>query len=89
MKLAFDAPLEAMSADERRLLLERRPPEEAGVGEAVAAIVADVRARGDDALLDDASRLLLEQALLIEGVRPEDPIAFAKRLNRVMERALG
>ncbi|MDE0475199.1 MAG: histidinol dehydrogenase [Gammaproteobacteria bacterium] len=50
MKLAFDAPLEAMSADERRLLLERRPPEEAGVGEAVAAIVADVRARGDDAL---------------------------------------
>lgn len=42
----------------------------------------------DDVLLDDASRLLLEQALLIEGVRPQDPIAFAKRLNRVMERAL-
>ncbi len=44
--------------------------------------------RSDDAMLDDASRLLLEQALLIEGVRPEDPIAFAARLNRVMERAL-
>ena len=51
-------------------------------------IIAGLAERGDDALLDDASRLLLEQALLIEGVRPEDPIAFAKRLNRVMERAL-
>ena len=44
--------------------------------------------RSDDAMLDDASRLVLEQALLIEGGRPEDPIAFAARLNRVMERAL-
>ncbi len=52
-------------------------------------IIVGLAERGDDALLDDASRLLLEQALLIEGVRPEDPIAFAKRLNRVMERALG
>ena len=51
-------------------------------------IIVGLAERGDDALLDDASRLLLEQALLIEGVRPDDPIAFAKRLNRVMERAL-
>lgn len=50
MKLAFDAPLEAMSPDERRLLLDRRPPAEAGVREAVAAIVAEVRVRGDAAL---------------------------------------
>ena len=51
-------------------------------------IIVGLAERDDDALLDDASRLLLEQALLIEGVRPQDPIAFAKRLNRVMERAL-
>ena len=51
-------------------------------------IIVGLAERGDDALLDDASRLLLEQALLIEGVRPPDPIAFARRLNRVMERAL-
>ena len=50
MRLAFDAPLEAMSPGQRRLLLERRPPEEAGVRAAVAAILADVRARGDEAL---------------------------------------
>lgn len=51
-------------------------------------IILGLAERGDDAMLDDASRLLFEQALLIEGVRPEDPIAFAGRLNRVMERAL-
>lgn len=52
-------------------------------------IIVGLAERDDDAMLDDASRLLLEQALLIEGVRPDDPIAFAKRLNRVMQRALG
>ncbi len=52
MKLAFDASLEAMSPDQRRLLLERRPPAEAGVRGKVAAIIADVRARGDAALRD-------------------------------------
>ena len=52
MRLAFDAPLEAMNPDERRLLLNRRPPAEEGVGSAVAAILANVRARGDDALRD-------------------------------------
>lgn len=50
MRLAFDAPLEAMTPGERRLLLERRPPEGEGVRAAVAAILAEVRARGDDAL---------------------------------------
>ena len=50
MRLAFDAPLEAMSPDERRLLLDRRPPAESGVRATVAAIIADVRARGDAAL---------------------------------------
>ena len=50
MKLAFDGPLEAMSPDERRRLLDRRPPAEAGLGSAVAAIVERVRTRGDTAL---------------------------------------
>ena len=39
-------------------------------------------------LLEDASRLLLEQALLIEGAQLADPVAFAGRLNRSLERAL-
>ena len=50
MKLAFDAPLEAMNPDERRLLLDRRPRGHAGLSAATAAIVARVRERGDAAL---------------------------------------
>ncbi len=49
------------------------------------ALAAD---QADDGLLEDAGRLLLEQALLIEGAQLDDPVAFARRLNRVLERAL-
>ena len=44
--------------------------------------------QGEDDLLADASHLLLEQALLIEGAQLSDPVAFAARLNRSLERAL-
>jgi molecular chaperone HtpG len=44
--------------------------------------------QGEDDLLADASHLLLEQALLIEGAQLSDPVAFAGRLNRSLERAL-
>jgi len=42
----------------------------------------------DEALFEDVSRLLFEQALLIEGVQISDPARFARRLNNVMGRAL-
>jgi len=42
----------------------------------------------DRALLEDGSRLLLEQALLLEGVQPRDLPGFVRRLNRVLERSL-
>jgi molecular chaperone HtpG len=42
----------------------------------------------DDALVNDAAWLLLEQALLIEGVPVENPAAFVQRLNRVLNRAV-
>ena len=41
----------------------------------------------DDGLIDDASWLLYEQALLIEGVELKKPAAFVKRLNRFMAQA--
>lgn len=37
---------------------------------------------------DDAARLLLEQALLIEGVKLDQPADFVKRLNHFMEKAM-
>ena len=50
MTLAFDAPLQAMTPDERRRFFDRAPPAEAGVAAAVAAILERVRTRGDAAL---------------------------------------
>jgi len=42
----------------------------------------------DDAVFEDATRLLYEQAMLIEGVELKNPAEFNQRLNRALERAL-
>jgi len=47
-------------------------------------IVKKLLARGDDATSEDAAWLLLDQALLMEGVPLENPAAFVQRLNRVL-----
>lgn len=55
------------------------------------AIVTKLEAlleEGPEEVLEDTSRLLLEQALLIEGAQLADPVAFAARLNRSLDRAL-
>ena len=39
---------------------------------------------GDKAVADDLSLLLLEQAQILDGELPEDPAAFAARLNRLV-----
>jgi molecular chaperone HtpG len=51
-------------------------------------IVKKLEASTDDALVNDASWLLLEQALLVEGVPVENPGLFVQRLNRVLGRAI-
>ncbi|MGA2480787.1 MAG: molecular chaperone HtpG [Spirochaetia bacterium] len=42
----------------------------------------------DEQVIDDMSRLLLEQALLVEGAELPDPAGFVKRLNRALEKSL-
>jgi molecular chaperone HtpG len=42
----------------------------------------------DDTVIDDISRLLLDQALLVEGGELTDPAGFVKRLNRALEKSL-
>ena len=42
----------------------------------------------DDKAFEDISRLLLEQALLIEGVEIKNPADFVKRINSMMEKAI-
>jgi len=51
-------------------------------------IVRKLEAASDDSLISDAAWLLLDQALLIEGVPVENPSLFVQRLNRVMSRAV-
>jgi len=36
----------------------------------------------------DSVKLLYDQALIIEGLRPEDPLEFVKRLNEVLNKSL-
>src|SRR6202034_817308 len=47
-------------------------------------IVKKLLARADDAVTQDAAWLLLDQALLMEGVPLKDPASFVQRLNRVL-----
>jgi len=43
----------------------------------------------DKPLIEDSAWLVLDEARLMEGAGVEDPPAFAARLRRIMERALG
>ncbi len=43
----------------------------------------------DDGLVDDAAHLLWGQAKVADGEAPDDPADFGRRLDRVLEKALG
>jgi molecular chaperone HtpG len=47
-------------------------------------IVKKLLARSDDAIAEDAAWMLLDQALLMEGMPLQDPAGFVQRLNRVL-----
>ncbi|MGX4807241.1 molecular chaperone HtpG [Bradyrhizobium guangdongense] len=52
-------------------------------------VTAIVRAQAGSKTVDDLSLLLLEQAQILDGELPEDPAAFAARLNRLVLQGLG
>jgi molecular chaperone HtpG len=52
------------------------------------AIVKKLETVKDDAVFEDVTRLLFEQAMLIEGVELKNPGEFNKRLNRALERGI-
>ena len=51
-------------------------------------IVKKLLARPDDPITQDAAYLLLDQALLLEGVQLQDPASFVQRLNRVLQSSI-
>ena len=73
--------LKAMGQDgpEIKPILEINPTHE---------IIKKLESVQDDRLFEDATRLLFEQALLIEGAPVKKPVDFVRRLNRMLGRAL-
>ncbi len=51
-------------------------------------IVAKLNDMKDDALFEDVTHLLFEQAMLLDGSELKNPSGFAKRLNAILEKAL-
>jgi molecular chaperone HtpG len=54
-----------------------------------ALVTAITKAQAGSKVVDDLSLLLLEQAQILDGELPEDPAAFAARLNRLVLHGLG
>ncbi|MBR0717957.1 molecular chaperone HtpG [Bradyrhizobium liaoningense] len=52
-------------------------------------VTAIAKAPAGSTTVDDLSLLLLEQAQILDGELPEDPAAFAARLNRLVLQGLG
>ncbi|PKL41192.1 MAG: molecular chaperone HtpG [Spirochaetae bacterium HGW-Spirochaetae-1] len=74
--------LKAMGQDkmeEFKPILEINPSHE---------IVEKLSHTDDESVIGDISHLLLEQAMIIEGIELKSPTEFVKRLNRVMNKAL-
>ena len=51
-------------------------------------IIKKLENTDDEALIEDISFLLLEQAMLVEGMELKSPNAFVVRMNKIMNKAL-
>ena len=85
-----DRQLEKMLAAHGRLQDRVKPVLEVNANHPLTSALAKRFKEGRDReLVDDAAWLLLDEARLVDGEPLKDPPAFAARLRRVMERALG
>ena len=85
-----DRQLEKMLAAHGRLQDRIKPVLEVNANHPLTSSLAKRFKEGRDReLVDDAAWLLLDEARLVDGEPLRDPTAFAARLRRVMERALG
>lgn len=51
-------------------------------------IIKKLENSDDESLIEDISFLLLEQAMLVEGIELKNPNAFVARMNKIMNKAL-
>lgn len=81
----YDRQLEKLLQGAGRLDATARPILEINPGHRLIAALA---AGGSGEFRTDAVQLLLDQARVLDGDKPQDPRAFAERLSRLFERAL-
>ncbi len=85
-----DRQLEKMLAAHGKLGDRAKPILEVNAGHPlVASLAKRYRDAADKSLIEDAAWLVFDEARLMEGEAPVDTQAFAGRLRRVMEKALG
>jgi molecular chaperone HtpG len=82
-----DRQLEKILQGAGRLDAAAKPVLEINPGHLLIKAIAGASA-DDSVFRDDAVQLLLDQARVLDGDKPENPRAFADRLARIMERAL-
>jgi histidinol dehydrogenase len=90
LSLRARGPISALTHAERAALIEREPMAEAGVSDAVASLMADVRSRGDTALIEMAARFDGVDDLAVEVPRAEwrDAVAgLDPEVRAALERA--
>jgi molecular chaperone HtpG len=81
----YDRQLEKLLQGSGRLDMIAKPVLEINPGHGLIAALAS---GGSDEFRTDAVQLLLDQARVLDGDKPQDPRAFAERLSRLFERAL-
>jgi len=85
-----DRQLEKILAMHGRVKERAKPILEINPAHALTQALAHRFTAGEEKpLIEDAAWLMLDEARLLEGGQVEDPPAFAARLRRVMEKALG
>ncbi len=85
-----DRQLEKMLAAHGRLSERAKPILEINPTHPLTmSLAGKLRDGADKALIEDSAHLILDEARVLEGGQVEDPPAFAARLRRVMEKALG
>ena len=55
----------------------------------ILALASQLSSAADKAEVTDGARLLLDQALILDGEQPANPAEFAARLSKVMMAAMG
>ncbi|MGH1419537.1 MAG: molecular chaperone HtpG [Hyphomicrobiaceae bacterium] len=83
-----DLGLEKILAQHKQAL-GLKPVLEVNTGHVLVKAIAQQAAAGDKEAFSDLAGLLLDQAFVLDGQTPEDPAAFAARMNKVMLQQLG